>query len=339
MPVTLNLAQHPATAWDKPKSPSASELLQTAAPREHERCRGLIQASFAPGQFDSDHITPSENGFVWAACHAYSHHHHLRIRPEDVWFAVLAQIGFFINGRADGELGSLFVAHGRRREPEVVHYTADFGSLAAQMGDMIGNYVTHPGWRDWVLPAFSTTTSTDRVVGSILFTGRMVRHFSEYMSVWCGLPSVTLLGCVEDWDNILNRLDKLDLLGDEPRQFAAMLRPILRRMVSSFTDPTSPVILDFWNRIVHRKSLGSGTDILSGWLTAFCFWDEDGIPNRPRRHRVLEDIRYPSIDMDSIPVGFSSLPISVGTGVTSTRRQWLLDQSASLLLLPAMRRL
>lgn len=240
---------------------------------------------------------------------AYSYHHHLRIRPEDVWFAILTQISFFINANAE-QLRSFFVAHDGKKELEAIHDVADFASLSVQMGDIIGKNVLDPGLKDWVLPAFSTTTDCDRVVGSILFMGAMEKFFSYKMTVLCGLPSVTLLGRVEDWENILNRLDKLDLLGDEPRQFATMLRPILRRMVWSFTDPSSTEVTDFWNTIVHEEVEGSGTNHLSGWLTAFCFWDKDGKAKRTH-HPVLEGATYPTVKIDKVPAGFASVPVSV----------------------------
>lgn len=309
MPVTLKVVNHPATAWDKPKSSSAEELLREACPRQHQRCKSLVQTSLVRSQFRIGHISPSENGFVWAAYYAYSHHHHLCIRPEDVWFAILTQISFFINAHAE-ELRPLFVAHEGQKELEAVHDIADFAFLAVQMGEIIGENVLDPELKDWILPAFSTTTDSDRVVGAILFMGVMQKYFSYRLTVCCGLPSVTLLGCVEDWENILNRLDRLDLLGDEPRQFATMLRPILRRMVQCFSDPSSPEILNFWNTIVHRHSVGSGTDYLSGWLTAFCFWDKDGKARRPQ-NPVLDDVTYPTVDIDDVPAGFASVPVTV----------------------------
>lgn len=308
MPVTLRIVDHPATAWDQPKASSADELLQGAAPRQHQRCKALVQTSFVRSHFRTGHITPSKNGFVWAAFHAYSHHHHLYIRPEDVWFAILTQISFFINAHAE-ELRSLFVAHEGQKELEAVHDVADFAFLAVQMGDIIGQNVLDPELKEWILPAFSTTTDSDRVVGAILFMGAMQKYFSYRMCVCCGLPSVTLLGCVEDWEAILNRLDKLDLLGDEPRRFATMLRPILRRMVQCFSDPSSPEILDFWNSIVHRHR-GSGMDYLSGWLPAFCFWDEDG-KTKGAHGRVLDGVAYPTVDTDNVPAGFASVPVTV----------------------------
>lgn len=276
---------------------------------QHVRCETLVQTSFVRSQFRTGHITPSMNGFVWAAYYAYSHHHHLCIRPDDVWFAILTQISYFINAHAE-ELRSHFVTHEGRKELEAIHDIADFAFLAAQMGDIIGENVLDPELKGWVLPAFSTTTDSDRVVGSILFMGAMQKYFSYGFTVCCGLPSVTLLGSEEDWVNILHRLDKLDLLGDEPRRFAAMLRPILSRMVRCFTDPSNTEILDFWNTIVHRHRRGSGTDYLSGWLTAFCFWDEDGKAKRASCS-VLDGVEYPSVDVDQVPAGFVSVPVSV----------------------------
>lgn len=217
-------------------------------------------------------------------------------------------MSFFINAHAE-ELRSLFVAHEGQKELEAVHDVADFAFLAVQMGDIIGQNVLDPELKEWILPAFSTTTDSDRVVGAILFMGAMQKYFSYRMGVCCGLPSVTLLGCVEDWETILNRLDKLDRLGDEPRRFATMLRPILRRMVQCFSDPSSPEILDFWNSIVHRHR-GSGMDYLSGWLPAFCFWDEDG-KAKGARGRVLDDVAYPTVDTDNLPAGFASVPVTV----------------------------
>lgn len=243
------------------------------------------------------------------AYHAYSNHHHLLIRPEDVWFAILTQMTFFINAHAE-ELRSFFVDHKGKKKLEAVSHIADFARLAVQMGEIIGKNVVDPELKDWILPGFSTTTDSDIVVGSILFMGTMQKYFDYQLTVICGLPSVTLLGCVEDWENILNRLDKLDLLGNEPRQFATMLRPILRRMIQSFTDPTSTEVLDFWNTIVHRNVMGSGTDHLSGWLTAFCFWDEEGTA-KGTHNRVLEGVTYPTVEVDKVPAGFASVPVSV----------------------------
>lgn len=74
----------------------------------------LIQSSFDDTTADAQYLGAS-NGFIDAAIMAYNQHHHLIIRPEDVWFSVLVQLNVYINEHAE-ELRSMFVAHeGQKR--------------------------------------------------------------------------------------------------------------------------------------------------------------------------------------------------------------------------------
>lgn len=93
------------------------------------------------------------------------------------------------------------------------------------------------------------------------------------MGVICGIPSVTLLGDKADWLRLLARLDRLPELGDEPAQWASMLRPILSRFASAFDG--SPDV-EFWSHVVSWDNRLCGQNLLSGWITAFCMWDCDG---------------------------------------------------------------
>lgn len=310
MPVTINAVDHPATGWNDSKVSSDEKLLEEACPKQYRRCQRIVQSSFSRSSLREEHVSASQNGFVWAAYHAYSKHHHLTIRPEDVWFAILTQMSFFINANAE-ELRAFFVAHEGQKELEVVSEVADFGNMARMMTHMIAKNVSDPGLRDWVMPSFTTTTDSDKVVGAVLFMGAMQKYFSFKMTVCCGIPSVTLLGDVEDWREISRRLDKLDQLGREPSLFAEMLRPVLSHMILSFENPASPEVVHFWNTIVHRHHLGSGTDYLTGWLTAFCFWDEQGRAKGMNRDKLFGSVSFPYVDVDSIPMGSASVPVKV----------------------------
>jgi hypothetical protein len=59
------------------------------------------------------------------------------------------------------------------------------------------------------------------------------------------------LGGKEDYESILKRQDKLEEYGSEPAQFAALLEPILRRMIRTFEEPTEKIVIDFWQRVLH----------------------------------------------------------------------------------------
>lgn len=175
------------------------------------------------------------------------------------------------------------------------------------------------------MPTFSTTTVVDRTTAAVIMMATMQSYFSFTCTLDCGIPSVTLLGEREDWEDILQRLDKLAQLGDEPTVFAGLLRPIVRRFVSTFCPRPSAATRDFWAKIAHHHSGGSGPSYMSGWLTAFCFWNHDGQslykPMDPHSYKfagmsaedqlVLDGISYHPVDTDDIPSGFASVPVKV----------------------------
>ena len=142
----------------------------------------------------------------------------------------------------------------------------------------------------------------------------------------CGIPSVTLEGEKSDWERLLARLDKLDSFGEEPKAWAALLRPILNRFVRAFDGKPD---IDFWSRVCHYSSQGSGPTYLSGWITAFCVWSSEGkwqgspISKPPKIISlfgdetetvpvlVLDEISYPIIDSDDVPVGFCEVDVKL----------------------------
>jgi hypothetical protein len=323
MPVTFQVANHTSNPWTKAKS---------ASREEHFARYRVIQSSVPKSAFDESHITPSDNGFVRAAWDAYSGHHHLTIRPDDIWFAILSQLNFYINAHAE-DLRDHFVAHKGKKELIIKDVgsinTVDFGLFARRMTDLLQKNVKDPNLRDWMMPAFSTTKVDDRTTAAVLMMGSLQAYFSYTSFMTCGIPSVTLLGQREDYKDILQRLDKLAELGPETTDWAALLRPILRMFMASFDDAKSAYVQDFWSKIAHYQG-GSGMSCLSGWLTAFCFWRNDGTPmfyreapkfdtpyapvntgNIRMGDYKLGGIVYHTIDTHDIPSGFASVPVKV----------------------------
>lgn len=328
MPVTIATAAHPHRKWERSKVSTAEELLEKSSPGDHHRCRNIIQSSFQQSSFHQSHISPSSNGLVWSVFHAYSAHHNLTLRPEDIWFAILTQLSFFVNAHAE-ELRSFFVAHKGQKDLEVKAAgtidSANFGVLAVRMTELMQKNVVDEELRDWIMPSFTTTTESDTVVAAILMMGALQKYFSYKMGLLCGIPSVTLLGEKEDWVSIVKKIEKLKQLGDEPARFAQLLRPVLNHFVLSFERPNSPEVLDFWNRCAHKHFMGSGPEYLSGWISVFCFWNEDG--RRLYRDQIypvssdefkrrntdlsLDDALARRIDTDEVPSAYASVPVRV----------------------------
>ena len=319
MPVTIIPATHSASLIG-PSQPAANprDLLNRACPQEGNKCVELLQSSFDSNLKTA--VRPSANGFVHGAIQAYSNHHHLHIRPEDIWFAIISQLNFYINCHAE-ELRELFVTHQGKEElvvkfPTGTRYTIDFGVFAEEMGRLVQENVVDPSLRQWVMPAFTTTTRQDNIIASILLMGATQKYFDFKCCIMCGLPSVTLLGEKTDWEVIHRRLDKLETFGVEPSQFCNLLRPVLSHFVKSFDEPASEDTVNFWQRIAHYHRGGSGPSYYSGWITAFCFWNEDGkslhaIPSRDGETLRLDDVAYHRVDSENVPSGYSSVPVTV----------------------------
>ncbi|KAI0096544.1 hypothetical protein F4814DRAFT_435045 [Daldinia grandis] len=324
MPITLRTAAHPARAWKRSNAAeSPTELLRGSCPSDYRRCKQLIQSSIQIPE--NAQVFASSNGFVRAVYQAYSSHYHLKIRPEDVWFSILAQLSTHINANAE-ELRPFFVAHEGQKDLQVVEAgtitSVDFGTLAIRMTDEIRKNVVDPDLTAWIMPDFTTTTHTDTVTAAVLMMGALQKYFKYFNMLTCGIPSVTLLGEREDWVKIRRRLDYLPRLGKEPAQFARLLTAVLDYFVRSFDEPTSPEVLSFWSRIADRQG-GSGVEYLSGWITAFTFWKVNGecmytLPVVPFDSYTpdtygcnLDGTLFHIVDMSDIQDAYTSVPVTV----------------------------
>ncbi|KAF9463845.1 hypothetical protein BDZ94DRAFT_1257570 [Collybia nuda] len=331
MPISFTVATHAANVVHESTEPATSAfdfLHRVRGDRSTGSCVQFLQGQTSPPASDFVSIRSEENGFVQTVIKAYNDHHHLVIRPDDVWVAILTQFNFYVNAHAE-ELRSQFVDHDGKRELVVITSAsmggADFGALARQMTGEIHKNVVDDELRDWILPNFSTTSHDDTVVCAITMMSTLKAYFTYKFSFGCGLPSVTLEGERADWERLVLRLEKLSSFGPEPAAWVKLLRPILSRFVRAFDgDPD----IDFWNKICDRRFRGSGAINMTGWLTAFCVWSEQGKWQAPcandlgdeisvfgstqqnaERGYVLDGVRYPVIY--NIAVGFCEVDVKL----------------------------
>jgi hypothetical protein len=314
MPITVHPATHPARELFIKPATSAETLFQTSCPKESRQCKRFVQSSFT--NVTDANICPSSNGLVMAVYEAYSQHHHLTIRPEDVWLSILTQLSYYVNAHAE-ELRSLFVSHEGKKQLVVVDVgdinTSDFGRLAVLLTETMEKDLLDSELREWIMPSFSTTTQTDIVTAAIIMMGTMQKYFSYLMSLICGIPSVTILGEKDDWINIRQRIEKLHLFGKEPEQFATLLSPVLDYIIHTFENPDNLKVVDFWTKIADKHSNGSGPSYLSGWITAFCFWDTDGklLYQNSQDGCNIDGTLYHRVDTKDIPNAYVSVPVVV----------------------------
>ncbi|KAJ7049679.1 hypothetical protein C8F01DRAFT_1378188 [Mycena amicta] len=252
---------------------------------------------------------------------AYNKHHALVLRPDDVWLAILVQFNFFVNANSE-LLRANFVAHEGSKTLTVSRSAlSDFGEFARAMVGEIDKNVVNPTLRAWVLPKFTTTTERDTTVASILLMATLKAYF-EYVfcDICCGIPR------------------KLKEYGVQTMAWYHLLVPILSRFVKAFDDPESDSNIDFWQKISHFRRGGSGPDRYTGWISAFCVFNDKGkwigqplkedvpsaIPPDSLSAKefwatyaaypgygelVLDDTHYHSVDADNIPPCYAEVDV------------------------------
>ncbi|KAG5179161.1 hypothetical protein JKP88DRAFT_327349, partial [Tribonema minus] len=231
-------------------------------------------------------------------------HHHLIIRPDDVWSAITIQFSYYVNLHAE-KLRPSFVDFQGKKELKVHGlgslFTADYAALATLMSGEIAKNIKDPSIREWVLPGFTTTTDHDKVIGSVVLMAAMQKYFSYKFRLACGLPSVTLLGEPSDWQEIearAKRLAEFDAGDGLMAEWSGLLAPILEQFNLSAQGKPST---DFWSKVCHHIGGGSGPRYLSGWVTAFAVFNEKG-EWQPE---------WPFVDTSDIPSGTVSVPVTV----------------------------
>ncbi|KAF8315414.1 hypothetical protein DL93DRAFT_2125510 [Clavulina sp. PMI_390] len=224
-------------------------------------------------------IVKATNGLVHSLTTAYNEHCHLVLRPDDVWHALLSQFSLYVQANAES-LRKQFVAHEGKKQLEATSLgnlaSADFAAMAQDMARLLEENVKDPDLRTWLMPEFSTTTTNDTTIASIIMMATLQKYFDYKFSLMCGIPSVTLLGTSADWAALRAKVDKFAEFGKEPQKWVTLLQPVCDSLLGCFDQQNLAQSQDFWSRVCHYDGGGSGPTFLCGWATVFTVWDKDG---------------------------------------------------------------
>ena len=236
MPVTIKPSVHGASSIyldpvffaksAEQAIPGAQTQDQSHLPiSEKQSKRTLLQSSFNDPERVLPALLSSTNSFIKSIIEAYNEHHHLRLRPDDIWSAILAQFSLYVSTHSE-DLGDHFVSHEGKKKLEIIYPSGDrhdglFGIFAKKMSKLVDENIKNPDLRQWIMPSFSTSTENDTIVASVIMMGTSKDLFHYYYEFKCGFPTVTLLGEKSDYENIAVRLEKLQDFGEEPKMFGS----------------------------------------------------------------------------------------------------------------------
>eukprot|EP01006_Ploeotia_vitrea_P002257 TRINITY_DN106922_c0_g1_i1.p1 TRINITY_DN106922_c0_g1~~TRINITY_DN106922_c0_g1_i1.p1 ORF type:complete len:389 (+),score=61.53 TRINITY_DN106922_c0_g1_i1:61-1167(+) len=276
----------------------------------------IVQHSLSKTASDEQYRFPARLGLTSALLEAYNQHHDLVLRPEDIWQAIVTQFSLYVLANSEKLRDQLVDFEGKKQLTVYAQgtlFTTDFGKMAERMVDeQIVKNIKDPSLCSWLLPSFTTTTPTDRVVASVSVMSALQSFFDYKFGLCCGIPSVTLLGTVEDWKDIRKRVDRLVEFGAQTKAWAAMLAPILDEFVRTASGEKNK---EFWDRIFHRCGGGSGPSYMCGWVSVFNVfgekgkWQGDCFEVNP--WGIATKSEWPIIDFSDLVCGTVSVPVLI----------------------------
>lgn len=239
---------------------------------------------------------------------AYCNHTALEFGPEHVWTSILCSFSTFVNKNSES-VRNAFVEFEGKRTLTVFISKEDIDNFEMQvdkLNELVAKNVKDPELVNVLIPKFSTSTPKTQFAFSILSLSTVKAYFGYKMSMMCGLPKVTMHGTVEDYKLIVENVKKLLKYDNQQKHlqiwFDALI-PVLEKFVESISGKFD---LDWWNKCCTYEARGSGASDISGWVSAFCPYDDrsDFQFNPPytiRRGNTTIKSDYPIIDKDYVP--------------------------------------
>lgn len=279
----------------------------------------VLEATNFTSEFSDSISWTKSTGFVDTVFFSYREHHNIIIRPDDIWTAIVIQFSLYVNANAE-ELRYFFVNF-HEKEKLKVEFVAPVDRIPidefiTKIVDLIAKNVD-AGIIQWISPNFTTTTRNDKLAAGVALMATVKSYFDYSMwSVLCGIPRITILGSVDDWKEIRERVEILkeyELNGkDVMAKWSHMLGRILNEFVS-VKEGNSPD-KEFWNQairvdyeMVDMICAQSEETFLNGWITAFTAFDKGG----NWQGGLYSYDNWLRISTDRITPGTVSVPIQI----------------------------
>lgn len=237
------------------------------APRQPWRTQAVMAPSRRIEAFSSSDArlvcANDAHALAQAAHDAFYRHHPLVLSPDAVWFCLAQGFAHHVALNAEA-LRQRFVHHEGKKKLIVQRPDFFLGQpnpwpeAFAAFSDQIAQHVGR--LRDLVVADFSTTGAVERAASEVLLMDTFQAYFEYEMLAGCGIPSITLLGTVDDWKSVRRRAAMLSEFGLEA--WTSALLPVLDEVVRT---AEGHVDAGFW-RSFFRYESGSGPSELTGWI-------------------------------------------------------------------------
>ena len=242
---------------------------------------------------DKPMATFKDNPFFKGILYAYENHCPLVLSPDIIWLLIMQAFSRFVTNDAE-KLRHLFVNFEGKKTLTVVRNSSPesttnkmwmdiFAEFNTQIGENIG-----PDLLNNITPNFTTTTPLSLSTCQLTIMHTFKDYFEyKVMMIGCGIPYVRLMGTVEDWVKIKEKLNALSKYG-----FSWFIDSIKQPIDEFIEAKKGNADIEFWNRMVRLKTRGAyNISVYDGWILNF-------FPYNHKNQRIYSLIFNKTIESD-----------------------------------------
>lgn len=253
---------------------------------------------------------------VAAAVHrAFSEHRPLLLTPDIIWMLLAQGFAQHINNNAE-ELRSRFVSHSGKKTLEVTalevsephHWEEAIEQWTLQIRDCVG-----ADFYRLMECNFSTSTPITRTASHVVMMDAVQQYFDYIFECICGIPEITLMGTVEDWQSIRDRVEVMAQYNLD--WWTKRVVPICQEFIETAAGKPK---LEFWQSIYKPQAIYGG-EVITGWLGYLFPYLKHSITQGPSVENPMLAIEPEELTVEngirfgSLPSGLSCAPFTLDT--------------------------
>lgn len=215
----------------------------------------------------------NSNAFLTAVHVSYDKHYPLVLSPDSVWLTIAQGFGTHVNANAE-KLRKRFVSHEGKKLIMIERDSFvkgspdnDWPGCFSEFSDRLSEYIGKK--RDLIVSNFSTTGPVEKAASELILMDSMKSYFKYACRTLCGIPSITLMGTVKDWEDVHTRAE--NLAEYELDWWVKSLAPTLKHFVKAAEGKAD---VGFWDTM-YKNSSGSGGPYCTGWINTLFPYIED----------------------------------------------------------------
>ena len=274
---------------------------------------------------DQELVPTYTHGFVNALHRSYAEHRPLELSPDAIWLLICQGFAIHLNQNFDALKKQVF----KNDLPKKIYVRNDdlVKGKGEDWADLIEQFtlsadsLIYADMSALLVPDFSTSTAITTTAYRATMLNAVKENFHFMGGSGCGIPSITLLGEVKDWQAIYDNVDKFKSYG--MTEWVDALKPVLNEFLQASKGKENK---EFWQRI-YKEVTVYGKYNISGWVIKFfpyfkgVDWpeyeegmdDEDYQPTEKYyANKYLKDYDYQlcPLNSSSLPEAFSRVNIT-----------------------------